>query len=211
MSTAPLSAASIRRASNKADSIRQGKIRKKTAKRDSTHSLDNEAVHDGNDQARQLNARARVQRDSDLPETWVRPSNLSAPEARAGYVNKWVRFRASGEEDRDNLDKAMSQGWRPIRKSTLRKEHELTANLEGKYGQYVVKRGLILMELPEHLWEQRQSFYTDKKIKMTESIDRNLKANNDRRMPFLKPERRSTVTKKAKRGSLESSIPDDED
>lgn len=204
-------AASLKRVGAKAQFASQAKKRKKTARTDSTHSLDNESVHDRNQPARQADARTRISRDSDLPTTWIRPSALAAPPGRPGYENRWIRFRAGNDEDRDNLDKAMSQGWRPIPKSKLRKEHELTANLEGKYGQYVTKRGLILMELPEDLWNQRRAFYADKQKKMTESIDRNLFRENDRRMPFMTPERRTTVTRRARRGRLEDSIPGDED
>lgn len=204
-------ASSIRRADQaKASFAKQTKMRKKTARRDSTHSLDNEGVHDLNSSARQDGARTRIVRDSDLPQTWVRPTALAAPPPRPGFMNKWVRFRAGNDEDKDNLDKAMSQGWRPIPKSKLRKEHELTANLEGKYGQYVVKRGLILMELPLELWQQRQDFYADKLDKQTESIDRNLFREQDRRTPFLKPDRRTTVTRRARRGRLEDHVPGDE-
>lgn len=204
-------ASSIRRANDhQKEHARQSKVRKKTARRDSTHSLDNEGVHDLNSPARQADSRTRVNRDSDLPETWVRPSALTAPPPRANYVNRWIRFRVSGDEDRDNLDKAMSQGWRPIPKSKIRKEHELTANLEGKYGQYVVKRGLILMELPEYLWQQRRDYYEQKQIKMTESIDRNLLRSLDRRTPAWGNERRSSVSRKARRGRLEDAVPGDE-
>lgn len=206
-----LVAASLKRTQDKIAFAKQGKMRKKTARQDSTHSLDNESVHVQNDSSRQADATSRISRDSDLPTTWIRPSTLLAPPPRPGYMNRWIRFRAGNDEDRDNLDKAMSQGWRPIPKTRLRNEHELTANLEGKYGKYVVKRGLILMELPEDLWLQRQEYYTGKQRKMTESIDRNLFAENDRRMPFLKPERRSSVTQKARRGRLEDNVPGDED
>jgi hypothetical protein len=204
-------ASSLKRVQAQQNSATQSKRRKKTARAESTHNLDNEGVHDRNSPARQADARTRVDRDSDLPTTWVRPSALMAPPARAGYVNRWIRFRSGNEEDRDNLDKMMSQGWRPIPKSKLRKDHALTANLEGKYGQYVTKRGLILMELPEDLWQQRRAFYEKKKDVMTESIDRNLFREQDRRMPFTTPERRTTVTRKARRGRLEDNIPGDED
>ncbi len=204
-------AASLKRVQADKNFASQSKRRKKTAKADSTHSLDNEAVHDRNSSARQADARTRVSRDSDLPTTWVRPSALMAPPPRPGYVNRWIRFRSGNEEDRDNLDKMMSQGWRPLPKSKLRKDHVLTANLEGKYGQFVTKRGLILMELPEDLWLQRRECYERKKNIMTESIDRNLFRENDRRMPFMTPERRTTVTRKARRGRLEENIPGDED
>lgn len=205
-------AGSLKRANAaKAAHNKQSKMRKKTARQDSTHSLDNEGVHDGNDPARQANARTRIQRDSDLPQTWVRPTALAAPPARPGYVNKWVRFRTGNDEDRDNLQKAIDQGWRPLAKSKIRKEHELTANLEGKYGQYVVKRGLILMELPAKLWEQRRAHYAEQQQRMTESIDRNMYRELDRRTPAWGTSRRTTVTRKARRGRLEDKIPGDED
>jgi hypothetical protein len=210
-STDKIIASSLKRVSANANFASQAKKRKKTAKADSTHSLDNESVHDRNSPARQADARARVSRDSDLPTTWVRPSALMAPPPRPGYVNRWIRFRSGNEEDRDNLDKMMSQGWRPLPKSKLRKDHVLTANLEGKYGQFVTKRGLILMELPEDLWNQRRDFYAVKQQKMTESIDRNLFREQDRRMPFMTPERRTTVTRRARRGRLEDNIPGDEE
>lgn len=203
-------AASLKRVNDKTALAKQAKMRKKTSKEDSTHNLQNEAVHDANNSARQADARTRVSRDSDLPTEWKRPSSLLAPQARPGYQNRWVRFRAGNDEDRDNLDKFMSQGWRPIPKSSIRKDHPLTANLEGKYGQYVVKRGLLLMELPMDLWQQRQDFYADKQTRMTESIDRNLNRDLDRRTPGWGNERRTTVTRKARRGKLEDSVPGDE-
>lgn len=204
-------AASVKRANEHKKAFdQQAKRRKKTARQDSTHSLDNEGVHDLNSSARQDGARTRIVRDSDMPETWVRPTNLSAPPPRPGYQNRWIRFRNGNNEDRNNLQKAMIQGWRPLPKSSLRKEHELTANLEGKYGQYVVTQGLILMEIPLKLWQQRQDFYENKNTKMTEGIDRNLFRENDRRMPFLKPVRSTTVTRRARRGRLEDIVPGDE-
>jgi hypothetical protein len=186
------------------------KRRGKTSRADSTHSLDNENVHDRNDSARQGEATTRISRDSDLPETWVRPTALSAPPPRPGYVNRWVRFRAGSDEDKDNLDKFTSQGWRPIPKSKLRKDHSLTATIEGSYGQFIVKRGLILMELPEHLWQQRRKFYAQKQRRMTESIDRNLFKELDHRTPAWGVERRSSVSRTARRGRLEARVPGDE-
>jgi hypothetical protein len=204
-------AASVRRAgTNKRAHANQAARRGKTSRADSTHGLDNENVHDQNDSARQGEATTRISRDSDLPESWARPTALAAPPPRPGYVNRWVRFRAGSDEDKDNLDKFTSQGWRPIPKSKLRKDHSLTATIEGSYGQFIVKRGLILMELPEKLWEQRRAHYAAKQRRMTESIDRNLFKELDRRTPAWGMERRSSVSRKARRGRLEAQIPGDE-
>jgi hypothetical protein len=203
--------ASVRRSKDSTKAhANAAKRRGKTSRADSTHSLDNENVHDRNDSARQAEGATAIRRDSDLPETWVRPTALAAPPPRAGYVNRWVRFRAGSDEDKDNLDKFTSQGWRPIPKSKLRKDHSLTATIEGSYGQFIVKRGLILMELPEHLWQQRRKFYAQKKRRMTESIDRNLFKELDHRTPAWGMERRTSVSRKARRGRLEGRVPGDE-
>lgn len=211
LSDVSMIAASVKRAgaSNRAHAA-QAARRGKTSRGDSTHALDNENVHDKNDSARQGEAATRISRDSDLPESWSRPTALAAPPPRPGYVNRWVRFRAGGDEDKDNLDKFTSQGWRPIPKSKLRKDHSLTATIEGSYGQFIVKRGLILMELPVHLWEQRRAHYAQKQRRMTESIDRNLFKELDRRTPAWGVERRSSVSRKARRGRLEAQVPGDE-
>jgi hypothetical protein len=200
----------IRRTERKIAAAQRSKTHKRTPKKKQTHYVAHSDVHDQNDSARQVDTVDDIDRDSELPTTWRRPSMLDAPQARPGYVLKWVRYRAGNAEDTDNLEKRMSEGWRPVRKSTVKRVHELTADLHGKYGQYIVKRGLILMELPEKLHAQRMAAYQEKLARMTESIDRNLFKENDPRMPLLKPVRKTRVTTRASRGNLAASIPDDE-
>ncbi len=138
-------AASIKRAdAAKANHAIESKKRKKTARADSTHNLNNEGVHDLNSPARQAAARTRISRDSDLPETWVRPTALNAPPPRPNFVNRWIRFRTKNDEDRDNLDRAMSQGWRPIPKSKIGKEHQARSDLDGASGKVVAATPRLL-------------------------------------------------------------------
>ena len=203
-------AAAIRRTERKVNAAQRSKTQKRTPKKKQTHYVAHSDVHDQNDSARQIDPVDAVDRDSELPTTWKRPSMLDAPQARPGFVLKWVRYRSGNAEDSDNLEKRMSEGWRPVRKSTVKRVHELTADLHGKYGQYIVKRGLILMEMSEKLHAQRMAAYAGKLARMTESIDRNLFKENDPRMPLLKPVRKTRITTRANRGNLGASIPDDE-
>lgn len=182
--------------------------RKRTPAHKQTHHVGNEDVHVENQSARQIDQRDEIDRDSELPTSWRRPSQLDAPAPRPGYVQRWVRYRTGNQEDADNLDKMLDQGWRPVKRSAASRVHELTADLRGKYGQYIVKRGLILMEMPEKLAAERNKHYRNKLRQMTQAIDRDLFKLHHPHMPLLKPERFSRTTKKARRGRLEALIDD---
>lgn len=204
-------AGAVRRADRKKADAKLTKTKKRTPVSKQTHAVANENVHAQNSSARQADAVETIDRDSELPTSWKRSGHLSAPPPRPGFVQKWIRCRSNGAEDPENLEKFMDQGWRPVRATTARARHALTANTDAKYGQYIVKRGLILMELPEKLAAQRNAFYNGKLRRMTESIDRNLFKESDPRMPMLKPVRKTRVTTRAKRGNLEASIPADDE
>lgn len=203
-------ARSLKRSQAKQARAQNTKRRKRTPAHKQTHYVGNEDTHVANQSARQVDQREEIDRDSELPTSWKRPSQLDAPEPRPGYVQRWVRYRMGNQEDADNLDKMLDQGWRPVKRSAAKRVHELTADLRGKYGQYIVKRGLILMELPEKLAAERNKHYRRKLRQMTDAIDRDLFKLNHPAMPLLKPERSTRTTKKARRGRLEALIADDD-
>lgn len=208
---ASIIARSLKRSESKKARATNTKKRKRTPAHKQTHYVGNEDVHVENQSARQVDVVDEIDRDSELPTSWRRPSALDAPEPQPGYVQRWVRYRMGNQEDADNLDKMMEQGWRPVERSTKRRGHELTADLRGKYGQYIVKRGLILMQMPEKLSAQRNRFYDRKRKQMTESIDRSLFKLNNRVMPLLEPMRKTRTTKVARRGRLDDLVPGDEE
>jgi len=203
-------AQAMKRAERRQFTMVERKKRKTTPDSQQTHALDNDSVHVQNESARQVDSVEQIDRDSELPTSWKRPSILGAPDPRPGFVQRWVRYKVGADEDTDNLEKMLEQGWRPRKRSTGKRVHELTADLKGKYGQYIVKRGLMLMELPESLAAQRRAYYRRRLDRMTESIDRDLFKENNRVMPLLKPERHTRTTVHARRGRLEANIPDDE-
>lgn len=151
-----------------------------------------------------------VERDNDMPTQWREPRRLDAPPPRPGYVQRFVRFRSGSEEDAENFEEMLEEGWRPRKRSSVRKVHELTANTHKQHGEYYVKRGLILMELPEKLKVQRDRFYATQRENMLKGVDRTMFKLNHRVMPLLTPERSTSVTQRARRGALESMVPGDE-
>lgn len=194
---------------NKRKVFRQDAEKRKTTPRNKrTHAVQNGNVHDSNDSARQLDARDSIERDSERPVAWTRPSSNDAPPPRSGMRQRWIRYKTGNQEDTDNLDKALDQGWRPVKRSRRSQVHELTADSGGKFGQYIVKRGRILMEVPVQTVTERNRFYRDKQKRMNQGIDEDLFQLDNRYMPMQRPERHSRVSTKARRGRLE--VPGDE-
>lgn len=200
----------LKRAEQRKAKAEADKKRKKTPAHKQRHAVDNEGVHTLNESARQVDTREEIDRDSELPTSWQRPSMLDAPPPRPGFVQRWVRYKVGNEEDSDNLEKMLDQGWRPVKPARVKRCHELTADLKGKYGQYIVKRGLILMELPEKLAMQKAKFYRGQQRRMTEAIDRDMFKINHPAMPMLKPFRKTRVAQVARRGRLEDNVAGDE-
>lgn len=174
------------------------------------HGVDRD-TSSANSSSRGIDGKDALDREADIPTQWQRPSVLDAPDPRPGYVQRWVRYKAGNQEDQENIEKAMDQGWRPRERSTVKRGHELTAKSSGQYGKYYVKRGLMLMEMPEKLAQQRAKFYRKKLLTMTKSVDQDMLKDNNSVMPLLKPRRKTRVTVRASRGSLDANVPGDDE
>jgi hypothetical protein len=198
-----------RSADKKRKATKAAKSHRATPAHKRAHGVDNDTLV-ANTSARQTDVVDDIDRDSEVPTAWRRQSLLEAPDPRPGYVQKWIRFKSGKDEDTDNLQKALDSGWSPRKRTTAKRGHELTADTNAKYGQYIVKRGLILCEMPEKMADQRNAFYANKTKRMTESIDRSLFKENNRIMPVLRPEISSQTTRRARRGRLEDAIAGDD-
>lgn len=181
-----------------------------TPKAKQTHAVENDNVHTANESARQVDARDEVDRDSEIPTSYRPANKLDAPPPRAGFRDRWCRYRSGNEEDVEHFEQLLEEGWRPRKRSRVRQVHELTASTHGKYGQYYVKRGLILMEIPEDLEIQRSRYFRQQQKQMNRGVDENLFRLTNRVMPLLQPRRSTRVTTVARRGRLEDSVPGDE-
>lgn len=201
--------AHVQRAGKARSNAEKGKRERVTPKRKQVHGIDHD-VHGANESARQADARTEIDRDSELPNSWRPPTTLDAPPPRPGYRNRWGRFRRGSEEDAEHFDGLLQEGWVPVRRSSVRKVHELTATTHGQYGQYYVKRGLILMEIPEKYEIERDRYYRQQQKDMNRGVDRNLFKINNRVMPLERAERSTRTTLSARRGRLEDAIPGDE-
>jgi len=133
-----------------------------------------EAPHDENtDQAAASDYTADL--DNEITE-WVRPSDLEAPPARPGMVQRWIRIRLGNVRDTARLRKAMREGWRPVKASAMGGlslpiiQHDSLGE-----GDYIGAEDLILMEMPERVAQQRERFYKRKQARQTGAVERQVK------------------------------------
>jgi len=113
--------------------------------------------------------------DNEVTE-WIRPSDLEAPPARGGYVQRWIRIRLGTVRDTARLRKAMREGWRPVKASAIGGlslpiiQHDSLGE-----GDYIGAEDLILMEMPERVAQQRMRFYKRKQARQTGAVERQVK------------------------------------
>lgn len=133
-----------------------------------------EAVHDENTETA-FDSDYTADLDNEVTE-WVRPSDLMAPPARPGYVQRWIRIRLGTVRDTARLQKAMREGWRPV-KASASVGHSLPIIQHDSLGEgdYIGAEDLILMQMPERVARQRDRFYKRKQARQTGAVERQVK------------------------------------
>jgi hypothetical protein len=111
--------------------------------------------------------------DNEIQE-WRRYSDLDAPPARDGYVNRFIRIRLGTVRDTARLRNAIREGWRPVKASAVPDRSLPTTSLD-QYGDVIGVEDLILCEMPIHLHKQRMKFFRDKQRRQNQAIERQLK------------------------------------
>ena len=131
-----------------------------------------EKVHDENTD-RTVDDLYDPEADNEVTE-WRRHSDLDAPPARKGYVNRFIRIRLGTVRDTARLRNAIREGWRPVKASSLSDRSLPTVNLD-QYGDVIGVEDLILCEMPEKVHKQRMKFFRSKQRRQNEAIERQLK------------------------------------
>ena len=127
---------------------------------------------------------------------WRRHSDLEAPPARPGYVNRFIRVRLGTVRDTARLRNALREGWRPVKASSVSDRSLPTTSLD-QFGEVIGVEDLILCEMPVRTHKQRQKFYQAKQRRQNEAIERQLKGVSRERGDGFGPitaTRRTTVT-----------------
>jgi hypothetical protein len=152
------------------------------------HGLDH-----GHDDAEDASSDNDEDRETEVVE-WQDPSNLEAPPARPGYVQRWVRASFRTGEDPGNLMRARREGWRPRLVSSVDKSYAPATITHKILGEVIAVEGLILCEMPIKVARQRYKFYQGLLAAQNEAIQRDIHRDERPGQPII-AERRSTVTR----------------
>jgi|TARA_R110000868_G_C10547660_1_gene735595 hypothetical protein len=140
-------------------------------------------------------ARNSVRDEESRPMTaWKPPSLLDAPEARPGYVQRWVATSIQGKESPDNVYKRMREGWEPRPADSVKSELFSTIN-HGQWAGSIGVEGMLLCEMPEDRHYQMREYYSGKNDELNESIAGDLDALGRRSGQPIYQERKSETSR----------------
>ncbi len=105
---------------------------------------------------------------------WRRHSDLDAPPARDGYVNRFIRIRLGTVRDTARLSNALREGWKPVKASSIDSRSLPTINID-QFGDVIGVEDLILCEMREEVHAQRKKFFAEKQRRQNRAIERQLK------------------------------------
>ena len=121
------------------------------------------------------------------------PSQLPDPDPIPGYVYRWVRKTTRGQMDEINFGQRRSEGWEPV---SPEEQPGLVQKMYGTPGSGLIEiGGLVLCKAPRERIEARARYFTEKARAAQEAVDRQMMKEQDPRMPILKPERTSRVSR----------------
>ena len=106
---------------------------------------------------------------------WKPPALLDAPDARPGYVQRWVATSIQGKDTPDNEYKRMREGWEPRSADTVKSKLFPTIN-HGQWEGCIGIEGMLLCEMPEERHQAMKDYYSGKNAEQNESVVGELEA-----------------------------------
>tara|TARA_R100000030_G_scaffold82039_1_gene64781 strand:+ start:97 stop:579 length:483 start_codon:yes stop_codon:yes gene_type:complete len=125
---------------------------------------------------------------------WKPPALLDAPEARPGYVQRWVATSIQGKDTPDNVYKRMREGWEPRSADTVKSKLFPTIN-HGQWEGCIGIEGMLLCEMPEERHIQMKDYYSGKNQEQNESVVGELDAMGRRNGLQIQQDRHSEVSR----------------
>ena len=125
---------------------------------------------------------------------WKPPALLDAPEARPGYVQRWVATSIQGKDTPDNVYKRMREGWEPRKAETVTSKLFPTIN-HGQWQGCTGIEGMLLCEMPEERHLSMKEYYSTKNGEQNESVAGDLDALGRRNGLPIHQERKSSSSR----------------
>jgi hypothetical protein len=114
------------------------------------------------------------------------------PDARPGWVHRYIRISTLGTADPSNISSKLREGYEPCRAADY-PELMMHASTDERFKGGVEVGGLLLCRIPEEFVKQREAYYNGLNKSQVDSVDNNFLRENDPRMPLFS-EKRSKVT-----------------
>jgi hypothetical protein len=138
--------------------------------------------------------RENVRDEEARPQTtWTPPALLDAPEARPGYVQRWVATSIQGKDTPDNVFKRMREGWIARPASTVKNQLFPTIN-HGQWEGCIGIEGMLLCEMPIEKHRQMKEYYAGKSREQNQSLANDLHALSEKTGHKIHQERKSSVS-----------------
>mgnify|MGYP003632755339 FL=1 len=148
--------------------------------------------------------RESVRDEESSPQTsWTPPALLDAPEARPGYVQRWVATSIQGKDTPDNVYKRMREGWEARPADTVKSTLFPTIN-HGQWEGCIGIEGMLLCEMPEDKHKAMKAYHYGKSREQNESLSGDLDALGRKAGQPIFQERKSSVS-----GGRQMSVMDD--
>ncbi len=121
----------------------------------------------------------------DFPETFTPVDGLPTPNARDGWVHRWVRVSTFNEADPGNVTVRRLEGWEPCSPADY-PELGVITDMQKTDKDHIIYRGLMLCRTPEAKAKARQQYYEQKAKAQVQGVDNNfLREEKDKRMPLF--------------------------
>ena len=112
-----------------------------------------------------------------------------------GMSLRWIRITLNGEDDYKNVGKRQREGWIFVSPEEVPELASTSIVKEGgRYNGVVSSGDVALAKIPTDKMVARQENYHNKHKQQEDSLDANLRAQSDSRMPITNSSK-STVTK----------------
>ena len=133
-------------------------------------------------------------RETDMKSvaTWAPPELLPQPNARPGWVHRYVRTSTLGTMDPMNVSSKRREGFEPCKAEDY-PELMAHASIDGQFKGSIEIGGLVLCRAPEEFMKQREAHFEKLANQQMDSVDNTFMRENDPRMPLYK-ERSTKVT-----------------
>ena len=139
-----------------------------------------------------LNRELETREKTTRKKSWNRPEVLPSPTPEEGYAFRWIRVAMQGTVDATNVSSKLREGWEPV-KATDHPEITLVTIENERFKDNVIIGGLMLCKAPVELVAERTEHFEGQTRTQMDSVDNNLRRENDARMPLFN-ERKTKVT-----------------